>query len=55
MRRHLDEPRFQMHITRPTIRRADCVVCWHNPPLFEITAHSIIPCVRNVIFLLAKS
>jgi hypothetical protein len=31
---------------------ADCVVCWHNPPLPEIAAHPIVPRTPNTLFLL---
>jgi hypothetical protein len=48
VRRRLDEPRFPMRIARTLFIRADCVVCWHNPPLLEIIAHPIVPRVRNI-------
>jgi hypothetical protein len=32
---------------------ADCVVGRHNPALLEIIAHAIVPCWRNISFLLA--
>jgi hypothetical protein len=37
-----------MRITRTPCRHADCVVCWHNPPLFEIVIYQIVPGGRNI-------
>jgi hypothetical protein len=53
--RRLDEPRFQMPISRTIIICADCVVCWHNPVLLEIVAYPIVPRVQNIFFLIAIS
>jgi hypothetical protein len=55
IRRHLDELRFQMPIARIIPPHADCVVRWHDPPLLEIVADPIVPRVRNIFFLPAKS
>jgi hypothetical protein len=48
VRQRLHEPRFQMLMAWTTAIRADCVMSWHNPPLLEIVAYSIVPRVRNI-------
>jgi hypothetical protein len=55
VRRRLDEPRFQMVITRTTTMRPDCVVSWHNPLFLEVVAYPIVSRMRNIEFRIAIS
>jgi hypothetical protein len=55
VRRCLDEPRFQMRIAQTSVIRVDCVVRWHDSPFQEVAPHPIVPGVRNIFPVAAKS